>query len=254
MKYARSSRGQALYETTIAMPLFLVGMFGVMWAMKQSSLSERVQLATRYGGMVASLAQPYEQFSLLSMYATIDNAPPSIRSTCYDGANSSVQAQLTGPAPASPLPSFWLPAASPAPASLLASPCTSQIAVITTSGTETYSQTVLLRNNYSSISAAAPVNGFISSAALKGSSATSVRAAQNFFRSPDVPTILLCTNVAGSLGPAVKNGLEAMNDTTTTTAVPTPMPTTVPATGIVSATTLATCANTSTFAAPTAPY
>jgi hypothetical protein len=222
--------------------------------MKESSLSERVHLATRYGGMVASMSQPYEQFSLLALYATIDNAPPAIRTTCYDGANADVDAQLTGPAPASPMPSFWLPATSPAPASLLASPCTSKIAVINTTGTETYSQTVLLRNNYSSISASVPVNGFISSAALKGLTTTQVRAAQNFFRSPDVPTLLLCTNTAGSLGPAVKNSLEGATDTTTPTTVPTPMPTTLTASAVVSSSTLASCADSSNFTSPTSPY
>ncbi len=188
------------------------------------------------------------------LYATIDNAPPAIRTACYDGANPAVVAQLTGPPPGAALPQFWLPATTPAPASLLAVPCASKIAVISTNAGETYSLTVLLRNNYSSISASAPVNGFISSAALHGLTTTGVRAAQNFFRSPDIPTLLLCTNTAGSLGPAVKNSLEAVTDTVTSTTVPTPMPTTVPATGIVSSATLASCADTSTFASPTSPY
>jgi hypothetical protein len=236
--FTTRDRGQAVYETTIAMPLFLLGLWGVIWAMKEASLSARVQLAVRHGGMVSSLSQPYESFSLYSMYATIDNAAPSAVATCYAGDAS----QLTsGYAP------FYQPAASPAPAPLV-SPCASSVSLIT--GPETYSAPIILRNDYASITAAAPVNGYLSDTALSGLSATTVRAAENFFRAPDVGTVLSCSE----LGPAIKASLEGATDTTTSgTAVASPLPTTVTTSAVIPATTTAACAST-TYTAPTAPY
>src|SRR5271156_821347 len=68
----RFPRGQALTETTIALPLFLMGLFGIMWAVREGAMSERVQMGVRYGGVVTQLANPYADYSLYAMYATID--------------------------------------------------------------------------------------------------------------------------------------------------------------------------------------
>jgi hypothetical protein len=229
------SRGQALFETAIAMPLFLIGLFGVMWAMKDASLSARAQLAVRYGGMVNSLQQPYTAYSLYAMYATIDNVVPPANTTCYAGNG----AQLTaGYAP------FWLPNSSAA----LITPCVSAITIV--SSPETYTQPVILRDNYSSITATTPVNGYISAAALHNATTTSVRAAENFFRSPDVGTMLTCT----TLGAAVKASLEGKNDTGTPAPLTTAMPTSFTAVTVETGTSAACAPTTTTFVAPAAPY
>jgi hypothetical protein len=60
----RFPRGQALTETTIALPLFLMGLFGVMWAVREGAMSERVQMGVRYGGVVTQLSNPYASYSL----------------------------------------------------------------------------------------------------------------------------------------------------------------------------------------------
>lgn len=238
MRFGMRSRGQALLETAIAMPLFLLGLFGVIWAMKDASLSARTQLAVRYGGTVDSLQQPYDAYSLYALYASIDDFVPPANAACYSGDASQLSA---GYSP------FWLPATT----SPLISPCSSTVTIV--SGSEPYSQPVILRNNYSSILATTQVNGYISSAALNGATATGTRAAENFFRSPDLGTLLTCTN----LGPLVKASLEGESDTAVPTVAPTQMPMTPtpPTSSTVVTATDGSCAPTTTsFAAPSAPY
>jgi hypothetical protein len=235
MRVSTNGRGQALYETAIAMPLFLIGLFGVIWAMKDAALAARAQMAVRYAGTVDSLQQPYDAYSIYEMYATIDNVVPANNSTCYNGDATVLAAGYH---------TFWLPAAT-----AVVTPCVSAIAII--SGPETYTQPIILRNNYSSISAAAPVSGYLATAALHGASTTTVRAAENFFRSPEIGVLLTCT----TLGSAIKGSLEGFSDkavpSSLTTAMPTVMPT--PAT-VVTGPAPACAPTTSTFAAPAAPY
>ncbi len=234
-RFQTKSRGQALFETAIAMPLFLIGLFGVIWAMKDASLSARAQLAVRYGGMVDSLQQPYEAYSLYEMYATIDDVVPAANTTCYSGDASALTAGYH---------SFWLPASTG-----VVTPCVSAITIV--SSPEAYTQPVILRNNYSSILAAAPVSGYLSTAALRGASTTTVRAAENFFRSPEVGALLTCT----TLGAAIKGSLEGFSDKTVPTTLTNALPTVMPSpTTVVTGTAPGCAPTTSTFAAPIAPY
>jgi hypothetical protein len=235
MSHVKRNRGQALLETAIAMPLFLLGLYGVIWAMKDASLSARAQLAVRYGGMVDSLKQPYPAYSLYAMYATIDDVIPPTNTACYSGDIAQLSA---GYSP------FWLPASSAA----LVSPCASAITIV--SGPETYTQPVILRNNYSSIDTTTNVNGYISETALHGLTATTTRAAENFFRSPDVGTILTCT----TLGAVVKASLEGKSDTAVPTTLTTAMPTTPTTAPVVTGSSAACAPSTTTFTAPVAPY
>ncbi len=231
-------RGQAIFETAIMMPLFLIGFFGLVWAMKDASLAARVELAVRYGGMVNSLQQPYLAYSLYDVYATLDNVVPAANAQCYSGDPSQL---TTGYNP------FWLPSSS---AALV--PCSSANAstIVIISSPEPYSQPVILRNDYSSISATAPVSGYISRSALNGSMATTVKAAENFFRSPDIGTILTCT----TLGPAVRNTLEGRTDTAVPTGLMNTMVTSPPTAQVVTGTTGSCYPTTYSYPAPTAPY
>jgi Flp pilus assembly protein TadG len=232
---SQKNRGQALFETAIAMPLFLIGLFGVMWAMKDASLSVRAQEAVRYGGMVDSLQQPYDAYSIYEMYATIDNYIPPPNATCYSGDTSAFTAGYH---------SFWLPTSTG-----VVTPCVSAIAIV--SSPETYTQPVILRNNYSSISATSPVSGYLSTAALHGVSTTTVRAAENFFRSPEVGALLTCT----TLGAAIKGSLEGFSDKVVPSSLTTAMPTVMPTpTTVVNGTAPACAPTTATFTAPALPY
>ena len=227
------SRGQAVVETAIAMPLIVLALFAVIWAMKDASLSARAQQAVRYGGMIDSLQQPYVAYSLYTIYATIDNVVPAANSACYNGDGTQLS---SGYAP------FWLPTSSAA----LVTPCATAISIVT--GPETYTQPVILRNNYSSLKATTTA----ATTVLHGETTTTVRGAENFFRSPDVGTMLTCT----TLGSVIKNSLEGRNDPNVPTSLTTAMPLNPTTTALVPSGETAACApSTSSFTpAPSAPY
>lgn len=100
MRPAHASRAQAVFETALVLPVFLVAFFALLWAMRDSSLAERVQLGVRYTGLVQSLADPYASFSLYTMYATIDNNAPREAQACFPGTQTVVTQGHT---------SFWQP-------------------------------------------------------------------------------------------------------------------------------------------------
>ncbi len=209
----RAERGQALFETAAFLPIFLLGMYGVIWGVKQSALAEQTQLNVRYGGVVSQLSDPYDSYSLYAMYATIDNAPPvpvTSPLTCVNPGTS----QLT-----SGRHTFWDPEPSPAASAY----CYAGVATI--SSPEAFSQPILVQTNMNMVQAAAPQAGYLAAGALAGEStqAQEVFAQQNFFRSPDVGTLVSCTNG----GQFIKWSLEPAYDTSTA-AAPTPFPETVP--------------------------
>jgi len=68
MQMITRSRGQALAETALALPVFIIAMFAVLWALKTGVLGERVQLAARYGGMVSAEMNPYDEYSFYAAY------------------------------------------------------------------------------------------------------------------------------------------------------------------------------------------
>jgi hypothetical protein len=104
---ALRSRGQALVETAVALPVFLLAMFGVMWALQTGVLGERIQLVARYGGMVSAEINPYQQYSLYAMYSASANAAAPVACTAPPGNLLSEGAPLTAPAPAAQ--PFWQP-------------------------------------------------------------------------------------------------------------------------------------------------
>ena len=69
------ARGQALIETAIALPVFLIAMFGVVWSLQSGVLGERVQMAARYGGMVSAQGNPFQQYSLYGVYGAAAGTP-----------------------------------------------------------------------------------------------------------------------------------------------------------------------------------
>jgi len=103
----RGSRGQALLETALALPLFLVAMFGVIWALQTGVLGERVQLLARYGGMVSAEINPYQQYSLYAAYNAASGSPLPITCATPPPGLITDGAPLAAPA-AGTLP-FWQP-------------------------------------------------------------------------------------------------------------------------------------------------
>ncbi|MBC5821693.1 MAG: hypothetical protein GIX01_06910 [Candidatus Eremiobacteraeota bacterium] len=199
------ARGQALFETALFMPLFLLGLFGVMLAAKEGALSERVQLGIRYGGVVSSLQQPYLSYSLYSLYSTIDGSPSNNPNTCA-GVTSSANSSLTvGRA------SFWQPITGS-----IVPTCSGSISLVTGK-----SQNMLLENSFIGLTAQAPAGGYLSANVLGGSTYETGAAAENFIRSPDSGSLAACTPV----GDTIKASLEGAEDSTTSSdTVSTPFP------------------------------
>ncbi len=109
------SRGQALIETAIALPVFLIAMFGAIWALQSGVLGERVQSTVRYGGLVSARQDPYAQYSLLGAYnaaagiqapAPCATAPPDMLS---DAGPIATPAKASAP--------FWQPSSGSATSS-----------------------------------------------------------------------------------------------------------------------------------------
>src|ERR1700676_5424184 len=102
------SRGQALVETAVALPIFLLVMFGVVWALQTGVLGERVEMVARYGGMVSAEINPYQQYSLYAAYSAA--AGVALPATCATPPPDLIQNGAPLAAPAAPTLAFWQPA------------------------------------------------------------------------------------------------------------------------------------------------
>jgi hypothetical protein len=103
------SRGQALIETAIALPVFLLVMFGVIWALQTGVLGERVQMVARYGGMVSAEISPYQQYSLYAAYSAAAGAP--LPNACATPPPALLQDGAPLASPATGTLPFWQPSA-----------------------------------------------------------------------------------------------------------------------------------------------
>ena len=201
-------RGQALTETAIALPLFLMGLFGVIWAIREGAMSERVQMSVRYGGVVGSMDNPYQDYSLYAMYATIDGLPPTNYATCAPNTTAGMPGIVINTRKG-----FFQPATVPAP--------TCYGGLTDVDGPETYQEPILLQDNAAFITSPNATGGFMAN--VLGSSTTSNSAVQNFFKSPDLETLTECTQV----GIAFDESAEGFGDTVSPTTPPSPFPTTL---------------------------
>ncbi len=103
----RASRGQALIETAIALPVFLLVMFGVIWALQTGVLGERVEMVARYGGMVSAEINPYQQYSLYAAYSAAAGSP--LTSSCATPPPDLIKGGAPLAAPAAATLAFWQP-------------------------------------------------------------------------------------------------------------------------------------------------
>jgi hypothetical protein len=247
------SRGQAVTETALMAPLFLLGLFGVFWSIRDASLAERVQLGVRYAGVSQQLSNPYAAFSLYSVYAAIDNSSPSGSVTCINGNATSVTGDPANGI--AQLPPFFQPLSTPSP---LITPCPTSGAGTIGFFTGTSGNENLLPNDFITLQAQAPTSStaskWFANKVFGGATGTMTVATENFFHSPDVGTIVRCT----TLGAAVKASLEAPVSSSAAypATISTAMPTTVTASALVPTSTTASCQNPNQtlFAAPVSPY
>jgi hypothetical protein len=172
------SRGQALIETAIALPVFLLVMFGVIWALQTGVLGERVEMVARYGGMVSAEISPYQQYSLYAAYAAAAGAP--LPNTCATPPPALLQDGAPLAAPATGTLPFWQPSTNSGTAT---STCGKTLA----SGT--MSAPMLLGRAQIQVNAASDVPAMLQP--LTGAQ-SSRGAVLNAFQSPDMATLVGC--------------------------------------------------------------
>jgi Flp pilus assembly protein TadG len=182
-KLRHAQRGQAIVETVIFLPMFLLALFGIMWAVQAAVQYERVESAVRYAGLVTQRQNPYADFSMYSMYAQVNSAViPTL--TCViplttplsDAAPTYASAQtVTASSP------FWTPS-SPA------ATCPYAALIGLPAGTGLV-QDVIIGLQEPSVTSNVTVNGPLANTL---GALTSSRAGAYFFTQIGVNTIMAC--------------------------------------------------------------
>jgi hypothetical protein len=67
------SRGQALVESALYLPLMLLSMFVLWWAAREAATHQRIYSALRYGAEITANTNPTQGLSLQTLYATTAN-------------------------------------------------------------------------------------------------------------------------------------------------------------------------------------
>ena len=107
MSLTRGSRGQALIEITIALPIVLLALFGIIYVARLGVVDERAQLALRYGG-IAGFITGSGAYSAANIYANLN--PSAIPQPCPTPAMGAFSDTNPFPGPSSA--PFWQPDAS----------------------------------------------------------------------------------------------------------------------------------------------
>jgi TadE-like protein len=185
------ARGQALIETAIALPAFLLVMFGVVWALQTGVLGERVELVARYGGMVSAEINPYQQYSLYAAYSAAAGAP--LATSCSTPPPGLIQNGAPLANPATPTLAFWQPSQNSATASTT---CGRALA----SGSS-LSAPMLLGRSAITVHASSDVPMTLQPLAGAQSQRGAVL---NAFRSPDMATLIACySELQAALGRSI---------------------------------------------------
>jgi len=189
-----AQRGQALTETAVILPLFLLVLFGMIWVTQTSVIGERSQIAVRFSGLVSNEAQPWAQYSLYALYNGLPGSStyPAV-STCSTPAPDALltNGQFSGISGANPALPFFTPTG------IIGGSCTRGVAIL--QGGSLASPMVLIQTQ-SSIQSSTNVPS-----PLLGLGANSnITAQQNFIVSPDVPRLMSCYP---ELGTAVTNSI-----------------------------------------------
>ena len=203
-----AQRGQATVETAVFLPVFLIVLFGVIWAVQSSVVGERTQIAVRFSGLISDEANPYQQYSLGAMY---DGLPGIAAAEIYSCSTPGPDALENNPADGT----------FPGPISAqFFQPTGSTVGTCTPGPTHlsggTMSSPMLFVHTQSSVSTSVSVPMFLSG--TLGSS-QNLSATQNFFDGPDVQTILTCYS---ELGTAVTQSLA--RTVLNVSNAPTPLP------------------------------
>ena len=202
----RASRGQALTETAIFLPIFLFALFAAIWGVQTAVANERMQSAVRYSGMISDQVQPYMEYSLFAMYNNLGNNVTVGTQPCQTPPPASLTDSPPYPGPsAAP---FWR-------VSNVTSSCSGGMTQITGGGLDS---PALLLHDFSQMSATTSVPPYIT--ATLGRSLTTLTATQNFTAPPDISTMMHCYP---ELNAAITQSLRPQT-APNVTVLPTPLP------------------------------
>ncbi len=110
MQLTRFSRGQTLLEFIIAMPIALFALFGIVYMSRFAVLSERAELALRYGG-IAAFALQSNAYSAGNIYQNLNGLQPACPTPDIAILSGG------GPMPGATSAPFWQPDTDIVPAS-----------------------------------------------------------------------------------------------------------------------------------------
>ena len=213
---SRASRGQAITETAIFLPLFLLVFFTILWAIQTSVVNERLQSAVRYSGVISSQQDPFTEYSLYDVYSNLGSKTRVTPDPCQTPSTDAITDTGSYPGPASA--PYWQPKNGSVQLT-----CNNGTALQTSmSGGALLKPEIFLHDN-AYITAQTTVPQLLSSAM---GSATTLQAQANFMHAPDLGTILHCYP---ELGSAITASLQPQANATPG-AAPTPLPTNVPST------------------------
>ncbi|MGH7736792.1 MAG: TadE/TadG family type IV pilus assembly protein [Candidatus Tyrphobacter sp.] len=207
----RGQRGQAMMETALFLPVFLLVLFGVIWAVQSSVVGERAQIAVRFAGLVSDEVSPYDHYSLGSLYDGLPGIAQSETYSCSEPAPDALMNDGNFPGPVTP-PFFQ-------PQSGSTSGTCSQGETQLSGGSMT--SPMIFVHTQSDITTGTSVPSYLSGVLGSFQNET---AEQNFIDGPDVQTILTCYNdgTTDDLGTVVTDSLT--DKTMDASAAPTPLP------------------------------
>lgn len=213
------ARGQALVETAIAMPFFILSFFAMAWGIRQAVVAERVQSGVRNAGIVLAHADPYRDYSLFSAYNGANNGAlalqpvPCASPTAQPLYGASEMNQATGNA-------YFAPRGGSIKATCNASDgSTGSSGLVAFTGSALASGGVMLVHDHARLQASTVIPAFLSKV-ISATSATSADA--NFFRPPPIQAETTCTPGFDAMFTATT---DPENDVSTSSVVPTPLPT-----------------------------
>jgi hypothetical protein len=204
-----------MIETALFLPLFLLVLFGVIWAVQSSVMYERSEISVRFSGIISDEANPYEQYSLGALYDGLPGIAGAEVYACASPGPDALQndpTDATFPGPKSP--SFFRPLGG----SSTVGTCTQGPAHLS-GGSLTEPE--LFIHTQSSITPQISVPSFLQNFM---SATQNLSASQNFFDGPDVQTLLACYDdgTTDDLGTVIEDSLtHASMDTV---SAPTPLP------------------------------
>ena len=173
-------RGTALIETAIALPVALLSLFGLVWGMQLSTINERVQIAIRYTGMLATQSQAFHDYSLYTLYNALGTDPTVSTSPCSGITTDVLQGGSDIAAQTLTVPSFWQPGSIIVNGNS-ATACTTHVTTLSNSN---LSRSYVFLETDASIDATVPVTfaAYVADA----------NASQRFYRTPDLTSVVRC--------------------------------------------------------------